>query len=146
MAQINITLLPNKQAKVAWGQGYSIVEGENNATEIGVRYPPGYADSPLSRRYAYMRNAKGEYATQELYGSGATKTFTLPASMTYAGATTIVFYSESENEKIVWMPVEIPIAATHMDYKKVAAASEDVLQEAIKATEELRKFLKQKKE
>ena len=146
MAKIDIYLLPNKQTKVTWEQGYSIVEGENNATEIGVRYPPGYADSPLARRYAYMKNAKGEYAAQELFGSGAIKTFTLPASMTYAGTTTIVFYSESENEKIVWMPVEIPIAATHMDYKKVATASEDILQKAIKAVEELREFLKQKKE
>ena len=146
MARISIVLMPNKRALVtAETAGRTVVEGEDNATEISVRYPDAYARSPLVNRYVYMRNAKGEYATKELNDARAEKVFSLPASMTFAGTTTLVFYAESKTEKAVWLPIEIPIAATSVDYKEVARASPDILQEAIKATEEIREFLKQQK-
>ena len=142
MAMIEITLLPNKRSKVSWAQGYAVVEGESDTTEISVRFPDTFAGM---RRYVYMRNAKGEYAEKGLDWAHPEKVFSLPASMTFAGTTTLVFYAESDTEKAVWLPIEIPIAATSVDYKEVARASPDILQEAIKATEEIREFLKQQK-
>ena len=145
MTAIEITLFPNKRSKTAWAQNYAVVEGEDGVTEIAVRFPESYASSPLVRLYVYMKNAKGEYAVKELDWARAEKSFSLPASMTFAGTTTLVFYAESKTEKAVWLPIEIPIAATSVDYKEVARASPDILQEAIKATEEIREFLKQQK-
>lgn len=146
MPNITITLLTNKRTRqtidaldvnvVAQAGGYNVVEGENNATEIQVNYPDAYTGQ---RRYVYMKNAKGEYDTYEFTGS--TTSFKLPASMTYAGNTILVFYASSgsgENAvKTVWNPVIVPITATGINYAKVAMASVDVLDEYIRIASEI---------
>ena len=146
MPNITITLLTNKRTRqtidtldvnvVAQAGGYNVVEGENNATEIQVNYPDAYTGQ---RRYVYMKNAKGEYDTYEFTGS--TTSFKLPASMTYAGNTILVFYASSgsgENVvKTVWNPVIVPITATGINYAKVAMASVDVLDEYIRIASEI---------
>ena len=143
MARIEVLLFPSKAARVtATVERYSVVEGESGETEINVSYPAAYI---AHNRYVYMRNAKGECASIIFDKREGAHTFTLPASMTFAGTTTLVFYAESDTEKAVWLPIEIPIAATSVDYKEVARASPDILREAIKATEEIREFLKQQK-
>lgn len=143
MVEIEIILFSNKHTHVRWSDASgAIVEGEHNVTSIRVTYPQAYSSL---RRYAYLVNAKGESARVDFEGLLSQKQFLLPASMTFAGTTKLVFYAESDTEKMVWLPIEIPIAATNVDYKEVARASPDILQEAIKATEELREFLKQQK-
>lgn len=143
MTEIEVILLPDKRVLVRWGEGSKLtVEGEHNVTSIRVTYPQAYSSL---RRYAYLVNAKGESARVDFEGLLSQKQFLLPASMTFAGTTKLVFYAESDTEKMVWLPIEIPIAATSVDYKEVARASPDILQEAIKATEEIREFLKQQK-
>ncbi|MBQ8725536.1 MAG: hypothetical protein IJY84_00335 [Clostridia bacterium] len=146
MPNITITLLTNKRTRqtidaldvnvVAQAGGYNVVEGENNATEIQVNYPDAYTGQ---RRYVYMKNAKCEYDTYEFTGS--TTSFKLPASMTYAGNTILVFYASSgsgENAvKTVWNPVIVPITATGINYAKVAMASVDVLDEYIRIASEI---------
>lgn len=146
MPNITITLLTNKRTRqtidaldvnvVAQAGGYNVVEGENNATEIQVNYPDAYVGQ---RRYVYMKNAKGEYDTHEFTGD-ATK-FTLPASMTYAGNTILVFYASSGSGesavKTVWNPVIVPITATGINYAKVAMASIDLLDEYIRIANEI---------
>lgn len=148
MANITITLLTNKRTRqtidaldvnvVAQAGGYNVVEGENNATEIQVNYPDAYTGQ---RRYVYMKNAKGEYDTHEFTDN--TTTFKLPASMTYAGNTVLVFYASSGNGddavKTVWNPVIVPITATGINYAKVAMASVDILDEYIRMADEIDK-------
>lgn len=148
MPNITITLLTNKRTRqtidtfdvnvVAQAGGYNVVEGENNATEIQVNYPDAYVGQ---RRYVYMKNAKGEYDTHEF--TGDTTKFTLPASMTYAGNTILVFYASSGSGesaiKTVWNPVIVPITATGINYAKVAMASIDLLDEYIHIANEISK-------
>lgn len=151
MADIEITLLNNKQTHSEYGntiltsklKGYTVVAGEDCATEIKVKYPEAFTTFDKS---VYMKNALGEYSELQLkkYEQGCA--FKLPASMTFAGITTLVFYAKGQSETTVWLPVEIPIAATNVNYKKVAMASPDVLQEAISAVAEMREFLRKHKE
>lgn len=143
MSNIDITLLTSKRTSlsvdglatsVVYQQGgYRVIAGEGNATTIRVHYPPTYGGQ---HAYVYMRNAKGEYATQD-FGEldSTTKEFRLPASMTFAGNTFLVFHADDGDGdgqiKTVWERVVIPIAATGEDYQAVAMASPDVLAQAI---------------
>lgn len=147
MPNIVITLLTSKRTRqiidaldvsvVAQPGGYSVIEGEDNATEIKVVYPEAYV---FGNCYVYMKNARGEHLlkmldkAEELYKSE--KTFTLPASMTFAGNTSLVFYAIDGDSKTVWSPVIVPIAATGVDYKKAAMASSDLLYEAVAKAQE----------
>lgn len=142
MANIDITLLTNKRSRQAvegydaivatQAGGYSVIEGENKATSIAVRYPEFYRGQA---GYAYMKNSKGEYGVINFGAIQAQQEFTLPASMTVMGNTVIVFYATTgtgENFiKTVWAPVIVPITATSVDYEKVALASPDTLAETI---------------
>lgn len=125
MDQLDVTV-------AAQAGGYTAIAGEDNVTEIEVNYPTAYA---AQTRYVYMKNAKGEYATKQFDG-GASVTFNLPASMTFAGNTVLVFYAGDNNGKTVWSPVIVPIAATGVDYQKVAMASPDTLREVVAAAQE----------
>ena len=143
MSNIDITLLTSKRTSlsvdglatsVVYQQGgYRVIAGEGNATTIRVHYPPTYGGQ---HAYVYMRNAKGEYATQD-FGEldSTTKEFRLPASMTFAGNTFLVFHADDGDGdgqiKTVWERVVIPIAATGEDYQAVAMASPDILAQAI---------------
>ncbi len=139
MANIEVTLLTNKRTRqtidaldntvLAQAGGYTVVEGEDNATKIKVNYPDKYE---TYSRYVYMKNAKCEYDVHN-FGPNESE-FTLPASMTFRGNTVLVFYAINGDEKVVWLPVIVPVAETGIDYKKVATASEEFLKEVLEAS------------
>lgn len=143
MANITVTLLTSKRTRqtidaldsvvAAQAGGYTVVEGEDNATEIVVNYPETYTSK---NRYVYMKNARGEYDTKEFSTGGTQKTFTLPGSMAYRGNTILVFYATDGDSTTAWLPVIVPVAETGVDYKQVATASEDFLKEILKTTGE----------
>lgn len=143
MANITVTLLTSKRTRQTIGAldsvvaaqagGYVVVEGEDRATTIDVNYPAAYAGKNC---YVYMKNAKGEYDTLNFSAAGATKTFTLPDTMTYAGNTILVFYAEDSNGRTAWLPVIVPIAETGVNYHKVATVTEDTLREILRTTGE----------
>jgi hypothetical protein len=146
MANIIITLLTSKRTRqtidaldsvvAAQAGGYVVVEGEASTTQIDVNYPEAYAGQTC---YVYMKNARGEYETKLLTDVGQTKTFNLPASMTYKGNTYLVFYAEQDGVQTVWTPVVVPVAETGVDYMKAATASEDIIRQMLEATQEAAK-------
>ncbi len=105
MINIEVTLLTNKRTRqtidaldntvLAQAGGYTVVEGENNATKIKVNYPDKYE---TYSRYVYMKNAKCEYDVHN-FGPNESE-FTLPASMTFRGNTVLVFYAINGDEKV----------------------------------------------
>lgn len=140
MANITITLLTSKRTRqtidaldtviATQPGGYSVVEGESNATTIEVIYPADYAAQTC---YVYMKNAKGEYAVTTFTGKSQNKTFTLPETMTLKGNTILVFYAENSTTKTVWLPVIVPITETSVNYYSPAVATEDMLRETLEA-------------
>lgn len=142
MANITITLLENKRSRQAvdgldtivaqQAGGYSVIATEDKATTLEVRYPTSYIGQTGC---VYMKNARGEYATIDFPRIEQTLTFKLPATMTVAGNTFLVFQAlvgTGDNAiKTVWAPVVVPVTETSIDYRKVAMASPDILAEAI---------------
>lgn len=139
MANIEVTLLTNKRTRqtidaldntvLTQAGGYTVVEGEDNTTKIKVNYPEQYE---TYSRYVYMKNAKGEH---DIYDFAPDENeFLLPASMTFRGNTVLVFCATAGDEKVIWLPVIVPVAETGIDYKKVATASEDFLKEVLAAS------------
>lgn len=141
MANIEVTLLLNKRTRqtidaldntvLAQAGGYTVVEGEDKTTKIKVNYPDKYQ---AYSRYVYMKNSKGEHDVIT-FGPNENE-FALPASMTFRGNTVLVFYATSDSEKVIWLPVIVPVAETGIDYKKVATASEEFLKEVLEASGE----------
>ena len=101
--------------------------------------------------------AKRLESTREVGDDGYS--FTLPAEMTFAGNTFLTFYVLQgdtssiiqnpdglfvyDNEKVtktIWQPVVVPILATGVDYKRVAMASPDILDDAIRAIDRINKL------
>lgn len=140
---IKITLLITKQTRqqqdgldrtvIGLVNGYKVVQGEHNATSITVAYPPEYKES---NRYVYMKNAVGGFETKIFTAGEETLTFTLPDTMTHAGNTELVFFAEGNEVVTVWLPVILLVTATGVDYRKVAMASPDLLNQAIRDSTE----------
>lgn len=114
-------------------RGYKVIQGEDNATTITVNYPTSYA---VFDKQVEMINAKGQQTIIELTGSE----FTLPNTMTYAGNTTLVFSAITDDIKVVWQKVIIPITATGIDFENIALANPDILGEAIEASKYYAQF------
>lgn len=141
MANITVTLLTSKRTRqtidaldntvLTQAGGYTIVEGENKATKIKVNYPEEYASWS---RYVYMKNAKGEH--DFYYFEPGESEFDFPGSMAYRGNTVLVFYAVNGDVTVPWLPVIVPIAATGIDYAKVATASEDFLKQVLSQASE----------
>ncbi len=143
MANIDITLLTSKRTRISvdgldsvaatQAGGYIVVAGESEVTTFGVHFPSNYIGQTS---WVYMKNSKGEYKVKH-FGTlqNADVTFTLPGEMTVAGNTYLVFYAtygEGESAiKTVWAPIVVPVASTGIDYRKVAVASPDVLEQVI---------------
>lgn len=146
MANIIVTLLTSKRTRqtidaldsvvAAQAGGYVVVEGEAATTQIDVNYPEAFAGHTC---YVYMKNARGEYETKFFTEAGQTKSFNLPASMTYKGNTYLVFYAEQGGVQTVWLPVVVPVAETGVDYMKAASASEDIIRQMLEAAQEAAK-------
>ncbi len=143
MANIDITLLTSKRTRISvdgldsvvatQAGGYIVVAGESETTTFAVHFPSNFIGQTS---WVYMKNSKGEYKVKH-FGilQSADVTFTLPGEMTVAGNTYLVFYATygaGESEiKTVWSPVVVPVASTGIDYRKVAVASPDVLEQVI---------------
>lgn len=143
MANIDITLLTSKRTYIevdglgstvaTQAGGYIVVAGEGNATKFSVHYPSTYAGYAA---FVYMKNSAGDYKTHHFGTLSTTDVeFLLPAEMTLEGNTSLVFYAvtgSGENKvTAIWAPVIVPVTSTGVDYKKVAVASPDVLEEVI---------------
>ncbi len=143
MANIDITLLTSKRTRISvdgldsvaatQAGGYIVVAGESETTTFAVHFPSNFIGQTS---WVYMKNSKGEYKVKH-FGmlKSADVTFTLPEEMTFAGNTYLVFYATygagESTIKTVWSPVVVPVASTGIDYRKVAVASPDVLEEVI---------------